>query len=114
VLGRVAPPATGADATSLLIGLDDAPGRLADVLERLGAAGLNLRRIASRPTVRHRDKSGRSGSLRDLFFVDLDGHEAAPACRAVLERLAAELPLLKMLGSYPRDDARSSSYEGRA
>jgi chorismate mutase/prephenate dehydratase len=103
VLGRVAPPATGADATSLLIGLDDQPGRLADVLERLGAAGLNLRRIASRPT----DRRG----LRDLFFVDLDGHQGEPACRAVLEGLAAELPLLKVLGSYPRD---VSSNEGRA
>ncbi len=117
VLGRVAPPPTGADATSLLVGLDDAPGRLADVLERLGAAGLNLRRIASRPTVRQRAKGGRAGGLRDLFFVDLDGHQDEPACRAVLERLAAELPLLKVLGSYPRDvsvDARGSANEGRA
>ena len=43
---------TGDDATSLLVGLDDKPGRLAEVLNRLGAAGLNLRRIASRPTDR--------------------------------------------------------------
>jgi chorismate mutase/prephenate dehydratase len=110
VLGRAAPPATGTDATSLLIGLDDQPGRLAEVLERLGAAGLNLRRIASRPT----DRRG----LRDLFFVDLDGHRDQPACREVLERLAGELPLLKVLGSYPRDvstDAlRASKAEGRA
>jgi chorismate mutase/prephenate dehydratase len=79
----------------LLVGLDDKPGRLAEVLERLGAAGLNLRRIASRPT----DRRG----LRDLFFVDLDGHRDEPACREVLARLAAELPLFKVLGSYPRD-----------
>jgi chorismate mutase/prephenate dehydratase len=104
VLGRAAPPPTGADATSLLVGLDDKPGRLAEVLERLGAAGLNLRRIASRPT----DRRG----LRDLFFVDLDGHQAEPACREVLERLARELPLLKVLGSYPRDTAGAG--EGRA
>ncbi len=99
VLGRAAPPPTGADATSLLVGLDDKPGRLAEVLERLGAAGLNLRRIASRPT----DRRG----LRDLFFVDLDGHQAEPACREVLDRLARELPLFKVLGSYPRDEGRS-------
>jgi chorismate mutase / prephenate dehydratase len=102
VLGRTPPPPTGADATSLLIGLDDKPGRLADVLERLAAAGLNLRRIASRPTVRARAQNGAAG-LRDLFFVDLDGHRDEPACRAALERLAGELPLLKVLGSYPRD-----------
>jgi chorismate mutase / prephenate dehydratase len=95
VLGREAPPATGADATSLLVGLDDKPGRLAELLDRLAAAGLNLRRIASRPT----DRRG----LRDIFFVDLDGHRDQPMCREVLERLAGELPLLKVLGSYPRD-----------
>jgi chorismate mutase / prephenate dehydratase len=116
VLGRVAPPPTGADATSLLVGLDDKPGRLAEVLERLGAAGLNLRRIASRPTVRRRAQDGGAAGLRDLFFVDLDGHQAEPACRAVLEHLRAELPLLKVLGSYPRDTSTDASRggEGRA
>src|SRR5882724_7573436 len=95
VLGKEAPPATGTDATSVLFGLDDRPGRLANVLDRLAAAGVNLRRIASRPT----DRRG----LRDLFFVDLDGHRADPACREVLDALTSEVPLLKILGSYPRD-----------
>jgi chorismate mutase/prephenate dehydratase len=96
VVGRQAPPRTGNDATSLLLGLDDKPGRLAEVLDRLGKAGLNLRRIASRPTDRRK--------LRDLFFVDLDGHRDEPGCQAALASLTAELPLLKILGSYPRDD----------
>lgn len=95
VLGRQPAPPSGADATSLLVGLDDKPGRLAEVLDRLAGAGLNLRRIASRPTDR--------GGLRDIFFVDLDGHRADRACTAVLSRLAGELPLFKVLGSYPRD-----------
>jgi chorismate mutase/prephenate dehydratase len=102
VLGRQPAGVTGTDATSVLFGLDDRPGRLANVLDRLAAAGVNLRRIASRPT----DRRG----LRDLFFVDLDGHRSDPACRAVLELLAGEVPLLKVLGSYPRDVAG----EGRA
>ena len=97
MLGRQAPRPTGDDATSLLIGLDDKPGRLAEVLNRLSAAGLNLRRIASRPT----DRRG----LRDLFFLDVDGHQEDPGCRAALDALAAGLPLLKVLGSYPRDRA---------
>jgi len=66
VLGRQPARPTGDDATSLLIGLDDKPGRLAEVLNRLGAVGLNLWRIASRST----DRCG----LRDLFFFDVDGH----------------------------------------
>ena len=40
-------------------------------------AGLNLRRIASRPT----DRRG----LRDLFFVDVDGHRDDPGCEAALD-----------------------------
>jgi chorismate mutase/prephenate dehydratase len=118
VLGRTEPPATGADATSLLLGLDDKPGRLAEVLDRFAAAGLNVRRIASRPTARQRARERREG-LRDLFFVDLDGHRAQPGCQEVLKALAAELPLLKVLGSYPRDvtfdnDSLRSSNEGRS
>jgi chorismate mutase / prephenate dehydratase len=100
LLGKESPPATGTDATSVLFGLDDQPGRLANVLDRLAAAGVNLRRIASRPT----DRRG----LRDLFFVDLDGHRSDAVCRAVLETLAAQVPLLKILGSYPRDVAAGS------
>jgi chorismate mutase/prephenate dehydratase len=101
VLGRQQPPPSGNDATSLLVGLDDRPGRLALVLDQLAGAGLNLRRIASRPTDR--------GGLREIFFVDLDGHRADPACRAVLDRLSGELPLFKVLGSYPRAAADSRS-----
>src|SRR6185295_13276218 len=95
LLGRQPARPTGDDATSLLIGLDDKPGRLAEVLNRLSAAGLNLRRIASRPT----DRRG----LRDLFFLDVDGHQDDPGCQAALDGMAAGLPLLKVLGSYPRD-----------
>ncbi|MEA2701085.1 MAG: chorismate mutase / prephenate dehydratase [Myxococcales bacterium] len=97
VLGKDPAPPTGTDATSLLLGLDDKPGRLAGVLDRLAAGGVNLRRIASRPTDRR--------DLRDLFFVDLDGHRSDPVCKAALDVLASELPLLKVLGSYPRDVA---------
>ena len=94
-------PPTGRDATSLLLGLDDRPGRLAEVLARLSAAGVNLRRIASRPT----DRRG----LHDLFFVDLDGHREEPACRSAVAALAGDLPLMKVLGSYPRDRADGAS-----
>jgi chorismate mutase/prephenate dehydratase len=96
VLGREPTRPSGNDATSLLVGLDDQPGRLSDVLSQLAQAGVNLRRIASRPT----DRRG----LRDLFFIDLDGHRDNPGYEAALARLAMSLPLLKVLGSYPRDD----------
>ena len=101
LLGRDPAPPTGRDATSLLLGLDDRPGRLAEVLARLSAAGVNLRRIASRPT----DRRG----LHDLFFVDLDGHREEPACRSAVSALAGDLPLMKVLGSYPRDRADGAS-----
>jgi chorismate mutase/prephenate dehydratase len=97
VLGKEPAGPTGADGTSVLFGLDDRPGRLANVLDRLAAAGVNLRRIASRPT----DRRG----LRDLFFVDLDGHRSDRACGAALQALQGQVPLLKVLGSYARDVA---------
>jgi chorismate mutase/prephenate dehydratase len=95
VLGDRPAAPTGGDATSVIFGLDDRPGRLATVLDRLAAAGVNLRRIASRPT----DRRG----LRDLFFVDMDGHRDDAGLRAALASLAAEVQLVKVLGSYPRD-----------
>jgi chorismate mutase/prephenate dehydratase len=101
VLGRQPARATGDDATSLLIGLDDQPGRLAEALNRLGAAHLNLRRIASRPT----DRRG----LRDLFFLDVDGHQDDPGFRSALDAIGAGLPLFKVLGSYPRDRGERQS-----
>jgi len=94
VLGREPAKPTGRDGTSLLIGVDDWPGRLALALQKLGAAGVNLRRIASRATSR--------GALEDLFFVDVDGHRDEPRCKAAFDRLAGDLPLFKVLGSYPR------------
>jgi chorismate mutase/prephenate dehydratase len=95
ILGRKPSPPTGADVTSLMLSFYDRPGRLADVLTQLAGAGVNLRQIVSRPS----DRRG----LRDLIFVDLEGHRDDPQCAAALARLEAELPLFKVLGSYPRD-----------
>ena len=97
VLGRAAPSATrGGRHESLLVGLDDKPGR---PRRSARAAGGGRAQSAAGSPSRPTDRRG----LRDLFFVDLDGHRDEPACRAVLERLASDLPLLKVLGSYPRD-----------
>jgi len=104
VLGREPAKPTGRDGTSLLIGVDDWPGRLAIALQKLGTAGVNLRRITSRATSR--------GALEDLFFVDVDGHRDEPRCKAVFDRLAGDLPLFKVLGSYPRAVRGEGADEG--
>ena len=84
------------------LGLDDKPGRLAEVLNRLAAAGLNLRRIASRPT----DRRG----LRDLFFVDLDGHRDDPGCQAALDAAGGGAAAAEGAGIVPaRSPAASTS-----
>jgi prephenate dehydratase len=35
--------------------------------------------------------------------VDVDGHRDDAQCASTLARLGGELPLFKILGSYPRD-----------
>jgi len=104
VLGREPARPTGRDGTSLLVGVDDWPGRLAQALQKLGTGGVNLRRITSRATSR--------GKLEDLFFIDVDGHRDEPRCRAAFDRLAADLPLFKVLGSYPRAERTENGDEG--
>ena len=84
---------SGADTTSLLLSVPHRPGGLRQTLEPFETAGLSLTRIESRPA--------RAGLWEYVFFVDVSGHRDEPTLAAVLERLVHELPLLRVLGSYP-------------
>ena len=87
-------PPSGEDTTSLLLSVPHRPGGLRQMLEPFETAGLSLTRIESRPA--------RSGLWEYVFFVDVSGHRDEPTLAAVLDRLVHELPLLRVLGSYPR------------
>lgn len=84
---------SGRDATSLLVSAPHRPGGLRQLLEPFETAGVSLTRIESRPN--------RTGLWEYVFFIDVAGHQQDPVLGGVLARLRDELPLLRVLGSYP-------------
>jgi chorismate mutase/prephenate dehydratase len=94
VIGRQSVPPTGCDMTSLLLSVHNRPGALHDLLTPFAEAGVNLTRIESRPS--------RRAKWDYNFFVDIEGHVDDARVQAVLERIQAEVPFFKVLGSYPR------------
>jgi prephenate dehydratase len=94
--GRVPPP-TGADKTTLAVGLpEERPGVLLELLEQFYTRGINLTRIESRPSG---DTLGRY-----LFSIDAEAHIAEPRLAEALLGLHRFSPWLRYLGSYPKAD----------
>lgn len=82
--------------TSLLIALQHRPGALYRALSPLAARGVNITRIDSRP---RRDRA-----WEYLFFLDLNGHAEDDPLAGALSEMSRSCTLLKVLGSYPRED----------
>lgn len=89
---------SGADRTTLLLAVDDAPGGLGRALAPLVVEGINLSRIESRPPRRGGTRSWERG----YAFIDLEGHVDDPPIARALEVLSGEGVLVRILGSYPR------------
>jgi prephenate dehydratase len=98
-VGRSIPPRTGWDKTSIVVYLPgNEPGSLLRILEILAERDLDMTRLESRPT------EPELGSYR--FFIDIAGHlddERVADGLAALHRTQREV---KLLGAYPRADAR--------
>ncbi|MFL0178601.1 MULTISPECIES: prephenate dehydratase [unclassified Mycobacterium] len=102
LVGAPAPPPvrTGADRTSVVLRLDNAPGALAAALTEFGSRGIDLTRIESRPT--------RTELGTYLFFLDCVGHiddDAVAEALAALRRSCADV---RYLGSWPIEPAGRS------
>lgn len=93
VMGRKDLAPTGNDSTSLLLSAAHKPGGLRAMLEPFEMAGVSLTRIESRPN--------RSGLWEYVFFIDVAGHQHDATLSPVLDKLRTELPLMRVLGSYP-------------
>ena len=89
-----APGSRAAMRTTLAMAVANEPGALHRVLGIFAAAGLNMSKLESRPM------HGRAWEY--VFWVDLDADAAEPGARAALDELAASVPMLRILGSYPR------------
>jgi chorismate mutase / prephenate dehydratase len=94
VLGRKQPPPSGNDQTSIVFGAAHKQGALHRILGIFAQEGINLSRIESRP------KPGRMWQY--IFYADLEGHASEPRLIKALGRLDEEVPMHRLLGSYPR------------
>ncbi len=86
-------PPSGKDSTSLLFGVPHQPGGLRRILEPFENAGVSLTRIESRPS--------RTDLWSYIFFVDINGHQHDEVLHPLLQQLSRDLPLFRVLGSYP-------------
>jgi len=97
VLGAARPAAIAGPArTSLAFAVRNVPGSLYRSLGAFATRGLNLSRLESRPW------TTRVSRWEYLFWVDLDGDPAEPACAAALQELSGETELVRILGTYPK------------
>ena len=88
------PPArSGADRTSVVLRIDNAPSALASALTEFGIRGIDLTRIESRPT---RIELGTY-----VFFVDCVGHIDDNAVAEALKALHRRCTDVRYLGSWP-------------
>jgi chorismate mutase/prephenate dehydratase len=90
---------TGADKTSIVFSTRHERGALRRALEVFDDAGINLTRIESRPALGRR--------WEYVFFTDFEGHRRDPLVAEALARLGAVCGSVRVLGSYPRADARA-------
>lgn len=99
LVGTPAPPPrrTGADRTSVVLRLDNAPGALAAALTEFGSRGIDLTRIESRPT--------RTELGTYLFFLDCVGHIDDRAVEEALQALRGGCADVRYLGSWPAGPA---------
>jgi len=80
--------------TSLVFRLNHHEGTLSKALGIFAEAGANLTRIESRPLP--------DTPWEYLFFVDVEGHQDAPALGRALKELRGSCNHLRVLGTYPR------------
>lgn len=92
--------ATGRDKTSIAFAVShDRAGTLVEVLHEFSDRDINLTKIESRPS---REELGIY-----IFLIDLEGHRTDGKVAEALEAVEATASFYRVLGSYPRYDARN-------
>ena len=92
VIGPKPTDTSAANKTSILFTLPDKPGSLAGILDLLFKAGVNLRKLESRPL--------RSQSWKYAFFADLETNLLKPELSGVLAELRNTCHSFRLLGCY--------------
>ncbi len=86
-------PAASNNRTALVVELPDRPGSLCRFLTPLSDAGVNMKRLESRPI------RGQPNKYR--FYIEIEGSTAEPRVAGALERANAEAASIRSIGSYP-------------
>jgi len=100
VIGKESPSPSGADRTSLLLGIMERPGALNEILSVIARAGINLAKIESRPI--------KGKQWKYLFFLDLMGHIEDENIKDCCKTLNSLCSYFEWLGSYPQSEESSS------
>jgi chorismate mutase/prephenate dehydratase len=95
VLGNVDAAPSGKDRTSIVASAENRPGAVHALLTPIAKHGVSMTRIESRPS------RSRTALWEYVFFIDLEGHQQDEAVAKALAALKAQVPYLKILGSYP-------------
>ena len=91
------PERTGADRTSVILSLDNAPGALVAAMTELAMRDIDLTRIESRPT--------RTELGTYMFFLDWVGHIDDDSVAEALKALHRRCKNVRYLGSWPTGSA---------
>ncbi len=91
------PPRTGADRTSVVLRVANAPGALVSAMTEFGIRDIDLTRIESRPT--------RTELGTYVFFLDCVGHIDDTAVAEALKALHRRCADVRYLGSWPTESA---------
>ncbi len=94
------PPRTGADRTSVVLRINNAPGALVSAMSEFGIRDIDLTRIESRPT--------RTELGTYVFFLDCVGHIDDSAVAEALKALHRRCADVRYLGSWPTGAATGS------
>ena len=96
IIGRGSTKPTGNDKTSIFFGVRHDPGALHHALLPFAERSINLTKIVSHPI--------RERMWEYLFFVDFIGHATEEHIAVCLERLEKDCTMVRILGSYPREE----------
>lgn len=94
VIGKENVASSGRDKTSIVVSAHNRPGALFKLLEPFEQANVMLTRIDTRPS--------RTETWTYVFFIEFEGHQDDPDVAKILDTIAQQTVMCKILGSYPK------------